>query len=331
MKGSEAGAVGERTAAGAAWKRSELEPSGNAPRLELPGSASEPGLPQTPQSRGDASDCRNEAASMSGARLPLIDTHIHLEQYAADELQSMLEQSFSGGLTGAVAVSMDLDSAKRTRELARAHPGRIMPAYGWHPEQELPDEAEMQALLTWIRERHEAGEAFAIGEVGLPYYMRTEAEAAGRKFDDAGHLRILREFVSLAADTGRVIILHAVYEDAAKALELLREFGVARAHFHWYKGDEAVTRMLADAGFYISLTPDVLYEEEIRPLAVSYPLERLMTETDGPWPFEGPFAGQATHPLMMRESVGEIARLRGMDEREAAFALAANARRLYFS
>ncbi|WP_048748666.1 TatD family hydrolase [Paenibacillus sp. P22] len=263
--------------------------------------------------------------------LPLVDAHIHLEQYAADELEAMLEQSFNGGVAAVVAVSMDLDSAERTRKLAGRHPGRIMPAYGWHPEQELPDEAEMQALLAWIRNRHEAGEAFAIGEVGLPYYMRTEAQAEGKGFDESGYLRILREFVSLAADTGRPIILHAVYEDAAKAAELLREFGVARAHFHWYKGDEAMTRMLADAGWYVSLTPDVLYEEEIRLLAATYPLERLMTETDGPWPFEGPFAGQATHPLMIRESVREIARLRGMDEREAASMLAANARRLYFS
>ena len=63
-------------------------------------------------------------------------------------------------------------------------------------------------------------------------------------------------------------------------------------------------------GYYISLTPDIVYKPKIQALATDYPLDYLMVETDGPWPFEGPFQNQTTVPSMMHQSVQEIARLK---------------------
>ena len=49
---------------------------------------------------------------------------------------------------------------------------------------------------------------------------------------------------------------------------------------------------MADNGWFVSVTPDVAYEAEIQELAARYPIGQLMAETDGPWPFEGKFAGR---------------------------------------
>ena len=269
---------------------------------------------------------------MNGSReeqLPLIDSHIHLDRYERENVRHMLEEAFRSGLQGAVAVSMGLESCVHTRELAQRYPGKVLPAYGWHPEQPLPPEHEIDGLMDWIRSRHDAGERFAIGEVGLPYYTRTEAESRGEAFHESGYLSVLERFAALAVETDRPLVLHAVYEDALKAAAILRKYGVKRAHFHWYKGDEETTTLLAESGYWISITPDVVYEPDIRQLAASYPLGQLMTETDGPWPFQGPFAGHPTGPLMMRESIRHIAELRGMGEEQAALILAANARQFY--
>ncbi|WP_338131236.1 TatD family hydrolase [Cohnella rhizosphaerae] len=90
------------------------------------------------------------------------------------------------------------------------------------------------------------------GEVGLPYYTRTEAEARGEAFDEAPYLAQLDDFVRLAAELDRPIALHAVYEDADKALAILDRRGVRRAHFHWYKGSPETTARLAERGcFYL--------------------------------------------------------------------------------
>ena len=60
-------------------------------------------------------------------------------------------------------------------------------------------------------------------------------------------------------------------------------------------------------GYFISVTPDVCYEKEIQRLVHLYPLEQMMVETDGPWPFEGPFQSQITHPSMIHQSIKVIA------------------------
>ncbi|NBD22530.1 TatD family hydrolase [Paenibacillus glycinis] len=259
-----------------------------------------------------------------------IDAHVHLDLYEEPERLPLLRQTFEeDGISSVVAVSMHLASCKTNYELSRRFPGLVHPAYGFHPEQEPPSESELEALIGWIGARASAGEAFAIGEVGLPYYTRTEAAAAGKPFDEAPYLALLERFVRLAAELDLPIVLHAVYEDADKACELLERHGARRAHFHWFKGSERTVRRLIANGYFVSVTPDVLYEAEIRELVRRYPLELTMTETDGPWPFEGPFAGLPTVPGMVRGVAEAIAELKGVPVPETESRLLDNARTFY--
>ena len=54
-----------------------------------------------------------------------------------------------------------------------------------------------------------------------------------------------------------------------------------------------------------------------------------MTETDGPWPFEGPFTGQMTHPRLTASVASAWAELKGLSILEARRILYENAARLY--
>ncbi|GGG83434.1 TatD family hydrolase [Paenibacillus radicis (ex Gao et al. 2016)] len=258
-----------------------------------------------------------------------IDAHIHLDSYPAEEQQPLLNRAIASGIEAVIAVSMHKASSVANRELAIRNPDVVHPAYGFHPEQPLPEAAELDALFAWIRERDEEDEAFAIGEVGLPYYSRTGSEEEGKPFDEAPYLALLDRFAALAAELDRPLILHAVYEDAAKAIDIIERHGVRRAHFHWFKGDDAtITRMIA-SGYYVSVTPDVGYEEEIQSLVRHYPLELLMAETDGPWPFEGEHAGKQTEPAMIASVAKEIAAIKGLTVEETVRTLRDNTRRFY--
>ncbi|MNR31113.1 putative deoxyribonuclease YcfH [compost metagenome] len=55
----------------------------------------------------------------------------------------------------------------------------------------------------------------------------------------------------------------------------------------------------------------------------------MMVETDGPWPFEGPFAGQETHPRMIHAVIEQIAKLKGLSVQETASIVRDNTCRLY--
>ncbi|TCM98950.1 TatD DNase family protein [Paenibacillus sp. BK033] len=262
-------------------------------------------------------------------RKKAIDAHIHLDSYEEADRQALLEQAFEEGIEAVVAVSMHLDSSKTNAALAESFPGRVFPAYGYHPEQPVPSEREQDELFAWIRSRHGNGEAFAIGEVGLPYYSRTSAEAEGQPFDEAPYLDILDRFAALAAELGRPIILHAVYEDGAKACRIMERHRVKKVHFHWFKGDEATIGRMISLGYMISVTPDVAYEQEIRRLVEQYPLEQMMVETDGPWPFEGPYEGRATVPQMVHDVCAHIAAIKQLPERDTRERLLLNTREFY--
>ncbi|MFD1952727.1 TatD family hydrolase [Paenibacillus thailandensis] len=258
-----------------------------------------------------------------------VDAHIHLDRYPPDELTSMLERFEDIGGAAVVAVSMDRLSSVATRRLALQYPGAVVPAYGFHPEQPPPSAEEADALIEWIRQRAAAGERFAIGEVGLPYYTRHESVGAGRPFDEAPYLRLLERFIALAAELDKPLVLHAVYEDADKACDILDRYAVRRVHFHWFKGALATIERMIEAGYCISVTPDVRYEPEIRELAGRYPLGLMMSETDGPWPFEGPYAGRDTEPAMVLDVVREIARIKKLPFEQVTRQLYDNAAAFY--
>ncbi|PLR78652.1 TatD family deoxyribonuclease [Bacillus sp. V3-13] len=239
----------------------------------------------------------------------IIDAHIHLDQYSDDEI----EQFFLDGnsIAKVISVSMDLESCKRNLELSLRN-SRISPAFGYHPEQVLPSDRQLADLLEWI-EKHK-NSMIAVGEVGLPFYKRQEWRQG--EFPLQGYIELLEMFIIHAKRWGKPIVLHAVYDDAPIVCGLLEKHSIAKAHFHWFKGDAKTLHRMAQNGYYISVTPDIVYEKEIQTMVHDFPLEQLMVETDGPWPFEGPFQGIKTHPNMIHSSIKTIAEIKNLPEAE---------------
>ncbi|UPW81353.1 TatD family hydrolase [Lysinibacillus sp. Ag94] len=246
----------------------------------------------------------------------LIDAHIHLDQYKEHDIPTLLEEA-----EHVIAVSMNLSSSEKTWKLAKTY-AKVKAAFGFHPEQPLPSEAEEEALFEWIRQH--AHEMVAIGEVGLPYYLRQD-----KAVDVRPYVALLEQFIVLAKELNKPIVLHAVYEDAAIVCDLLEKHQVTKAHFHWFKGDEEVIERMIFNGYFISVTPDCTYETEIQQLIKKYPIELMMVETDGPWPFKGQFDNKRTSPWMMDHSIEVIAAIKGLTTEEAARIITKNTTTFY--
>lgn len=261
--------------------------------------------------------------------LQAIDAHIHFEKYTDEQCDAIVQRAANDGIAGIVAVSMDLASSKRTRQLSQRYPHIVIPAYGFHPEQQLPTAGQEAELVSWIIERHKKGEQFAIGEVGLPYYNALEAKQNNLPFPYEPYIAFLDRMLLLAKQLNKPVVLHAVYEDAQTTLELLRKHNIRKAHFHWFKGPEESVVQMIEAGYHISITPDVYVEQEIRTLVQRYPLELMMVETDGPWPFEGPFDGRSTEPAMIVDVITEIAKIKQLTVDAVAEAVYQNTIQFY--
>ncbi|MFS0765319.1 TatD family hydrolase [Peribacillus phoenicis] len=235
----------------------------------------------------------------------IIDSHIHLDKYDVVKRKQILTGMEKVHLQSLLTVSMNLASSINNYQLSLKD-SRIKPAFGFHPEQPLPSDEEVNELLNWMREHRQ--DMVAIGEVGLPYYLRQE----NPDIDNSAYIVILEKFLAFAKEVEKPVILHAVHEDAPIVCDLLDKHQITKAHFHWFKGDIRTVERMAEKGYRISITPDVCYEREIQDLVSAYPLNLMMIETDGPWPFEGVFEGKWTHPGMMHDSVRQMASIKGL-------------------
>lgn len=253
-----------------------------------------------------------------------IDAHLHLDRIDPAHRQRFMKRLREDGIERVVAVATDERSCHELLALQAQYPGRVAIALGYHPEQPW-DEGEVKRVLHLIRTHRQ--EIVAIGEVGLPYYSLPEEERQRGK--GVQFLERVEPFVTLARELDLPLVLHAVHESTAPMLQLLRRYGIRRAHFHWLKAPLAVVRQLVETGYYVSVTPEVCYQTRDQELVRQVPKHLLLVETDAPWPYPRLFPRQPTEPKMVWAAIRMIARLWGWDEEATARQLYANTSHCY--
>ena len=253
----------------------------------------------------------------------MIDTHCHLDQFPPGVLEEMLEGDFDRGLTAVVAPAVGEASLEKLLALARRWPGRVFPAAGVHPERPMTEEtlAEARRMADWIMAHRQA--VVAVGEVGLPYY----ALRPGEDIPETA-FTVLDLFLECAAACDLPVILHAVHTSAAPCLERLLVHGVRRAVFHWLKAPEDVVKRIVDAGYFVSVTPEVTALERDQRLTDLVPRGRLLLETDGPEPLRVPRRGPSS-PLWVEDSARFLAERWRMSLPEAEALFDARARAFF--
>lgn len=227
----------------------------------------------------------------------MIDAHIHLDQFSDEQIAEILSQET---LQGVIAVATDLASCQRLLALKKRFP-KMHCCAGFHPEQPLPSEAELSALFDWIAKNHY--ELTACGEVGLPHYLKRE----NPNLDYQPYIDLLERFIAVSKRYDLPINLHIVYDDALIALDLLTKYQIKNAHFHWFKASPKVLQKMLATNYFVSVTPDILWNEKTQNLAQLFPLDRLMIETDAPWQHQGfdtcDIVGQLSAVI---EKIGEL-------------------------
>jgi len=253
----------------------------------------------------------------------MIDSHIHLDADQYADVGGLIKRARDVGVKGVVAPGISPASNRRMLELAAQHPDFVHPALGFHPERFELTDADLEMTLAMVRAHRR--KICAIGEVGLPWYG-----AVGRRADVQQRARtILARFAELALELDLALILHCPHRTAGDALSIIKAAKVRRAVFHWHKSDQAITRAILDAGYFISLTPEVVYRDRDQALARIVPLDQMMVETDGPWPYSGPFEDKPTEPNFIPQVISAIARIRVTAVETVAQAIATNAQALF--
>jgi len=257
----------------------------------------------------------------------LIDVHCHLDAQAYPDPDVVCQLSREAGVTQVVAAGTGEVSNRRILSLHERFPQQVWAALGLHPERLDTSWAEVEAVLEQIE--HHRSDMVAVGEIGLPHYTlldqrMTEPQARERQ-------AFLEVLVQAAARAGLPVVLHAPHAMAALALEVVKRYEPVGAVFHWHKGTPETTAAICEAGYYISVTPEVCYRERDRQLVRAVPLDRLVLESDGPWPYDGAFSGQRTTPALVAHVAEAVARIKGVPLSEVEAVTADNAHRVFAS
>ena len=255
----------------------------------------------------------------------IIDSHCHLHDSAFADLWETLRLSLTHDVWGTVAVGCDLETNTQTLAAAAAAPKAVWACLGFHPDRTRLTDEDLERVEEQIATHH--AHIVGIGEIGLPWYslegVADPAAIMARGCDRLGRL------LEIAARWDLPVALHAPHGAAATALEALKRHRIERAVFHWHKAPAEVTQAIVDAGYFVSVTADVVSRERDREMVMGVPIDALLVESDGPWKYGGEFEGMDSGPWLVSRVAEEVAKLKGLPVEDAMFQLSTNTCRLF--
>jgi TatD DNase family protein len=249
------------------------------------------------------------------------DSHCHLDIMGGD-VAAQLALAVSVGIDTVVQIGVDVASSRLAVELARSYVS-VHAAVALHPN-EAGRGAATEAAIAEIALLASDPAVVAIGETGLDHF-RTEPSGQGMQEES------FRAHIAIAKATGKTLVIHDrdAHDDVLRVL--LEEGAPDRVVFHCYSGDEAMARVCADAGYYLSFAGPVTFKpnDELRAAAAVCPADRLLVETDAPFLTPMPFRGRPNAPYLIPLTMRALAAARGADLDELCGQVAANGKRAF--
>lgn len=252
----------------------------------------------------------------------LVDHHCHLDfpDFAA-ERDAIVARAVAAGVKGMVTISTRIRRFAEIRAIAEAYPN-VFCSVGTHPHQ---SHEELDIPVSEIVALSQHPKVVAIGEAGLDYFY----DNSPREAQTQGFLK----HIAAAQETGLPLVIHARDADAdtARILETEMARKPFKAVLHCFTGGQDLATRAVALGLYVSFSGALTFKrsEELRAVAATVPLDRLLVETDSPFLAPGKFRGKRNEPAYVVHTAAELARVKGVSPEEIAAITTDNFFRLY--
>jgi TatD DNase family protein len=274
-----------------------------------------------------------------------VDSHCHIDgpEYDADRDEVIARARDAGVSTMLNVGTGDPHSGvfERAVALAEQHP-EIYCAIGVHPhDAKLFDEAAQQRLIDLPKQ---SSRVVAWGEIGLDYHYDhsprdVQRDVFSRQLGIARELNLPIVIHSRAADEDTIAILReeltGLSGTGVSPVEHAQDArATARAGvLHCFGGSLQMAEQAIELGFFISFAGNLTFKkaDDLRAIARTLPLERLLVETDCPYLTPVPFRGKRNEPARVVETAKFLAELKEVDLAEIAITTSANFFRLFLN
>jgi TatD DNase family protein len=252
----------------------------------------------------------------------LIDTHAHLDSEKLADTAAVLARAAAVGVRRVIAIGTTAASSEASRRLATVHAG-VSAAAGIHP-----NEAARAAPGDWdiVERLCREVEVVGVGETGLDRHWDDTPFAMQEDYF-ARHLE-------LGHQLGKPVVVHCREADA-DMLRMLREqfdrHGPVHGVMHSFAGGKELAEACLRMGMYLSFAGMLTYKNagDLRAVAATVPLDRVLVETDCPYLAPVPVRGTVNEPANVVHTAACLAGVLGMTTDRLAEATTANARRLF--
>lgn len=269
-------------------------------------------------------------------RVPVADSHTHLDMQTGSTVEEALAKAASVGVTTLVQVGCDLKGSHWAARTAAAYDG-VHAAVALHPNEaprivfgdpdgwsrqdgrEPGGDTALDEALAEIDALAALPHVRAVGETGLDYF-RTGPDGV------AAQERSFRAHIEIAKRHGKTLVIHD-REAHADVLRILAEEGAPeRTVFHCYSGDAEMAEVCAAAGYYMSFAGNVTFKnaQPLRDALTVAPLGLVLVETDAPFLTPAPYRGRPNAPYLIPVTLRAMADVKGIGEDAMAEAISRN-------
>jgi TatD DNase family protein len=253
----------------------------------------------------------------------LIDTHCHLDfaDFEA-ERDDIVARAHASGVKQMVTISTRVHKLDTLIAITEKYPS-VFCSVGTHPNN-AGEELEIQTEdLVRLANSHE--KIVAIGEAGLDYFYDTQTPADQK----TGLLR----HIAAARETGLPLVIHSRSADEDMAAILTEESGKGAFPFilHCFSSGADLARTGIELGGYVSFSGILTFpkSEEIRQIAKTVPLDRLLVETDAPYLAPKRWRGKRNEPSYVVNTAEVLAEVHDLSYAEMARITTDNAFRIF--
>lgn len=248
----------------------------------------------------------------------IIDTHCHLAFPDFDhQLDEVINKAEELGVHKMITIACGENDFESTIKIVEKY-DNVFASFGLHPDRCQADNFAQQKSELEKYASHP--KVVAIGEAGFDFYRAENPSEAEQ--EEAFCWQI-----DLAKKVSKPVIIHLrnAREKALAFLEKNHDFPFV---VHCFTEDRSFANKIFDWGGYIGLGGIITFKncaDELRELAKSAPLDRILLETDAPFLAPTPFRGQRNEAAYTRYVAEFLADLRAVSLEEIAWQSSKNA------
>lgn len=250
----------------------------------------------------------------------LVDSHCHIDfPELFGRIDQIIDLMKDNDVGYALCAGVSLERLPAMLSLVEKYP-QFYAAVGVHPDNQEGCEPDIDNLVNLAQHP----KVIAIGETGLDYY-RFEGDLNWQRNRFRTHIR-----AALKADKPLIIHTRAA---AADTLTIMQEEHAERVGgvMHCFTETLQIAEAALKLGFMISFSGIVSFKnaKQIKEVAVTIPLDKILIETDAPYLAPTPHRGKTNEPGFVLHVAEEIARLRAISVADVAAATTTNFFRLF--